>query len=299
MASHLKPSRPIEANNAPKSTAPSSVHDVISSQRLVSFLDKVAPLETEADRGHKEVVLQELHNIIHHWICEVAVEKGLYSDVESAQEVGGSLFVSGSYKLSINTADSDVDTIFVGPRFVSRSDFFEKLAPRLQTHPGVTSMLPISDASVPIIELELHGVSIDLQFVPLPVNIVPKALNILDDNVLQGLDPSAARSLNGPRVNELISRLVPNFETFKPMTRVLRLWAKARGLYNNKMGFLGGINFAILSAFICQLYPSASPATLVAAFFREFKDWRWPDPVFLTKPYVTPLSESGLLRAEG
>lgn len=289
-SAHLKPSRPLQPH-APRSTKPSIAHEVVSSQTLVNYLDKVAPLETEQDRAHKETTLQELLRVLQEWVCAVAVERGLYPDTDAAKECGGGMFVSGSYKLCINTAESDVDAVFVGPKFITRGDFFEKLPPRLNDFPGVTSMLLISEAYVPLIEMEMRGVSIDLQFVSLPLNTVPRALNILDDDILSGLDDQSARSLNGPRVNELIAMLVPNFDTFKVLARCLRLWAKHRGLYNNKMGFLGGINFAILSAFICQLYPNASPSTLLLAFFNEMSEWNWPRPIFLTKPYTTPLSE--------
>jgi len=41
--------------------------------------------------------------------------------------------------------------------------------------------------------------------------------------------------------------------------RCIRLWAKKRGLYSNKMGFFGGINCNLLVCFVCQLYPQARP----------------------------------------
>ena len=34
----------------------------------------------------------------------------------------------------------------------------------------------------------------------------------------------------------------------------MRVWAKRRGLYANKMGYLGGVNFNILVAMICQVH---------------------------------------------
>lgn len=43
--------------------------------------------------------------------------------------------------------------------------------------------------------------------------------------------------------------------SFLAVLRVVRVWAKRRGLYANKMGYLGGVNFNILVAMICQVPP--------------------------------------------
>ena len=46
---------------------------------------------------------------------------------------------------------------------------------------------------------------------------------------------------------------------------VVRHWFKQRGLYSNKLGFLGGVNFNILVAFVCRLYVERWPACVVCS----------------------------------
>lgn len=49
------------------------------------------------------------------------------------------------------------------------------------------------------------------------------------------------------------------------------------------LGCLGGVNWAILVAFVVQRYPNASPAVLLHKFFLMYHRWKWPNHVSLNE----------------
>jgi len=101
---------------------------------------------------------------------------------------------------------------------------------------------------------------------------------------LKGLKPKHISSVNGVRTGDMILRLVPNAETFRVLLRFVRVWAQARGLAGNVYGYLGGVNLALMCAFVCQRYPNAAAATLVLWLFHDLAAWRWPSPVYINTP---------------
>jgi poly(A) polymerase len=141
--------------------------------------------------------------------------------------------------------------------------------------------------------LVLDGVELDILFARLSLSSVPKNLSLADDKILLNLDePSVhdssgfaflflyffsfffffffsfyipdsvskifqVRSLNGVRVNDLIVNLVPNMTNFQMSARFIKLWAKKRGVYSNKLGYPGGVAWVMLTARVCQLYPNS------------------------------------------
>lgn len=135
---------------------------------------------------------------------------------------------------------------------------------------------------------------------------VPDDLDLSDDSILRGMDDANQRSLNGwsgrcganfprhlrltppsrllgSRVTDLILHLVPNVDVFRDALRAIKLWAKRRAIYSNIAGFLGGVAWAMLTARICQLYPTTLAAGIVGRFFAIYSAWQWPQPVILKK----------------
>lgn len=202
------------------------------------------------------------------WIKSVCKHKKLPEEIQF--NAGGEVYIMGSYKLGVQEPGADIDLCCVAPRHCSREDFFTSLYQILRRDPRVKDIVLAKDAYVPVMSFDLDGVEFDLLFASLPMLSVKPDLDIDDDAILRGIDDKSRLSLNGPRTTNMISALIPshNREVFLDVLRCVRIWAKRRGLYSNKMGYLGGVNFNILVAFISQLYPNACGVTSMHRFFK-------------------------------
>lgn len=74
-------------------------------------------------------------------------------------------------------------------------------------HSKVTNLNAIEGAVVPLLTFDYEEINIDLQIAILPRNTIPEDLNILNDQILVGVDAATEKSLNGPRVTELMIKV--------------------------------------------------------------------------------------------
>eukprot|EP01038_Epipyxis_sp_PR26KG_P008921 gene8921-12031_t len=258
---------------------------------LQNYMEEEMKLESQAEMDRRDLVLIEVRKIFLKWVRFIAIEiKKLPEPEDEEEDFGGELFVSGSHRLGVRDIGADIDTVCVAPAFCTKEHFFTYLKNSFQSHPDVTELNAVEGAIVPIISFDFQGVSIDLLFARLSENSVPRDIDILDDSILIGLDGASEKSLNGPRVTNMIFKLVgeKTFPNFLIVLRCVRRWAKKRGLYGNKLGYLGGVNCNILVAFVCQLYPNAGPSSLLSKFFKCFSEWKWPEPVMLNSIQQNP-----------
>lgn len=198
----------------------------------------------------------------------------------------------GSYSLGVHKPEADIDILAIAPSNVSRANFFTSLVERLNEDDRIEELHPVPGAYTPVIKFELMGISIDLLFCSVAEDSKLRqhqgSTYPIDDNDLFNLDEPSVRSLNGARVAQILLKTVPNHETFRTVLRAVKEWANVHGLYSNVLGFLGGINYAILVACICRKYRNETPATLLKAFFQTYSAWNWPNPVTLGKITMDP-----------
>ncbi|KAL0216117.1 hypothetical protein P9112_008301 [Eukaryota sp. TZLM1-RC] len=249
--------------------------------KLESYLRSVHVFETEEEARKREQVLIRLGSVVSDWIADVSRQKSHSEQLIS--EGSPTLFTFGSYKLGVHSAGADIDVLCITPKHIEKDDFFTNLKSRLEAIPGITELVAVPHASTPVMKFAFDGVDIDLVLGKTMLTSIPPDFDIMDVSVLNNVERTSVRQINGPRVAEEIMRLVPNITNFKLTLRAVKLWSQRRGIKNNAMGFLGGVSWAIMVARICQLYPNAAPSTLFSRFFFVYDQWQWPNAIKLNE----------------
>ena len=242
------------------SDAPPTAADLRDTDELVEVLRKAGLYEPDEETARRERAVAELTQALHDWAPAGA---------------GVRLHTFGSYRLGVQCSGSDVDTLCVGPATLSRDAFFSGFGDVLRGHPKVARFTAVPAARVPVMKFVFDSVEVDMLYAALAVDAVPRHLDLCDAGVLVGVDDTTALSLSGCRVTDGIVKRVPDVETFRTALRAVRHWCRAAGLYSNAMGLLAGVQCAVLTARVCQLYPRAAPATLVRKFFALYARWEW------------------------
>lgn len=279
------------------STNPLTQANLDSGSALIEELKKQKSYEATEVTNHRKRTLSKLMGVVVEFIKQAGLKKG-YSRA-AVDQFGGKIMPYGSYRLGVfgpgkhlpvlllytNCLGSDIDTLIVAPKQITRVDFFEVFPDTLrQMIPAeeIGSFTAVPESFVPIIKLVLFGLDIDLIFARIPsLNHVPLNFTLNDRKYLNGMDDGEIKSVNGPRVTDEMLSLIPEPRSFRVALRAIKIWAKRRGIYANIMGFPGGVAWAILVARVCQYYPLANGSLIVEKFFLIMCRWNWPQPVLL------------------
>lgn len=237
-----------------------TVRETQSNTALEAWLHTVSPVGEGSVLDGPKAALKRLHALFKAWAAPHAFH----------------MFVSGSYRLGVYSKDADIDVVFVTPCLIKRTDVFRSFVGCLFETEGVTDIQAVPQARVPIIGLRIDGQEFDILTCHLGTKTLPARSALLETyDWMNAVDEASVLAFSATRVTEVLIHSVPQWEQYTTALRFLRLWAKRRCIYSNKAGYLGGVNVALLTAFVARLYPHALASTLVTKFFEMFAEWRW------------------------
>ena len=272
----------------------------ILSNSLYNLLEEAHVFESKEECQEREFLLRNLYCILKNLAKEIIIqipeecksrnrEEMLdYSDENNNNNNNNiiKMYTFGSFRLGVHGPGADIDILCVGPESIEAEQFFPLLVKQLQQlcDDQCTNISWIREAYVPVCSFTYFGVDIDLVYARVPLPHIKEQFDIFNDIefLLPNLDQKTILSLNGSRVTDRILSVIakPHIEIFKLALRAIKLWAKRRGIYSNKLGYLGGVSWAILVAYICHHYPNCTtPADIVRMFFHWWHLWQWPKPV--------------------
>jgi poly(A) polymerase len=274
---------PLRPSQEPISLDGPTQVELDANEKLIEFLRSQDCFESQERADQRASVLQDLQEIVQKFIQKICESPAIQKPADGTL-VKAQLYAFGSYRLGVCSPSSDIDILCLTPRFVNRKHFFRVMHDLLLASPKVKKLTKIEAAYVPIMTMEFSDVDIDLSFASLDLESVPDDLDLSNDALVNSLDLHAVNSVNGVRTNDMILELIPSVEQFRLLLRFVRIWSKARAIYGNVYGYLGGINCSLLCAWICQRYPNACAATLILMLFMDLAEWPWPKPIYINTP---------------
>jgi len=255
------------------------------SDQLMKDLETLSPGPSEAQHAQiREVLMQTLMGC---QACCAALTMDAHGQQPSPDL--GQLVLLGSYHLGVMFPTDQVDVLYIAPLHLRLLDFRSALRVRLAQTSGVTASCPVGPdgiLSAPGLAFTMSGVNIKLLLaqqipgLPMPTN----------DSVVPNMAGLLTR-----KVSESILLSVPDQEQFRLLLRLVRYWAKQRGIYGSDLCFFGGTQWAICCARVCQMNPELQCLQLAAQFFRILSRWDWRQPMALLparSPGLLPMPEA-------
>ncbi|KAL3636738.1 Nuclear poly(A) polymerase 4 [Castilleja foliolosa] len=101
--------------------------------------------------------------VVKDWVKELTRLRG-YTD-QMVEDANAVIFTFGSYRLGVHGPGADIDTLCIGPSYISREeDFFYVLHNMLTEMEDVSELQTVPDAHVPVMKFKFDGISIDLLY---------------------------------------------------------------------------------------------------------------------------------------
>ncbi|KAI1767304.1 hypothetical protein GGR53DRAFT_527181 [Hypoxylon sp. FL1150] len=242
---------------------------------LTSYLTKHYILPSDADLAERDAALDTLRDVV--------------LQGENTEIRGRPLFALvpiGSYGLGVWDAASSVDFLCVG--HTSPKIFFTLAIQRLRkaSGRGVKILQRVDEHFGTILKLQVDHTRVDLRYCRLTsVSIAqtwPALETLLPDDPIFNV-PSGLRTHIKPLLDLCyLRRTIPNPEAFRMAYHAIKCWARRRGIYAAKYGYLSGIQISIMLTVICKLLSQAesiSAPVIITAFFDHYAGFDWKSDI--------------------
>ena len=241
---------------------------ISASPELIELVNQLEPKLNQAQQRQRETVLEII--------------------TQACKECLGfqpTLHLLGSYRLGVQSPESDLDVVCQIPTYLSGETFLKSVQQILEGLCETTQL--VIDAKVPLLRLKLDGISLDLLYAPVDesweLGIGHRALRSPFDKGGWGDLTSIIGSWEADLITEFVQKYVL-FDSFSLLLRAVRGWAKSRRIYGNSRGFLGGFSWALLSAWSCQYSDDYNTPVdqLLTNLFQLLNQHDWNKPITLT-----------------
>ncbi|XXG94294.1 hypothetical protein Hte_000548 [Hypoxylon texense] len=250
---------------------------------LKSCLAKQSVLPSDADLAQRGAALDLLKEIILHG--------------GSTETRGHPIFAVvpiGSYGLGVCDKTSTIDCLCVG--HTSPKTFFVLAIQRLRkAAPRGVKILGADEFFGTVLELQVNDIIMSLRYCRLPPTSnaetwpAIETLTLSPDDPIFSIPPSVC--LNIKLFSDLwfIRRTIPDPVGFRLAHHFIKCWARRRGIYAAKLGYLSGIQISILLSVVCKQLPIMpefpSVPTILATFYNHYAAFDWGnnivfDPAF-------------------
>ena len=125
--------------------------DKEATQALEGVLRARKLYEDSEELSARHVAVAALIELVQTWMREEGIALGVLDPSSSASDASwaqnpGMVCMFGSFRLGVHAPGADMDTLVVGPHYITRQAFFEKFTKRLEERTDIVSELSVSHA---------------------------------------------------------------------------------------------------------------------------------------------------------
>lgn len=191
----------------------------------------------------------------------------------------------GSYGLGVWSKSSDMDCLCIGS--ISSRVFFTLARQRLRkaAGSGIRVMRKVKARTGTMLEVEVLGLKCDLQYCQAAdvASLWPDLMKRPPSDPAFSLPTQTLLKLKPARDLFYLQRSVPDLAQFRFCYRVIKTWAKSRGIYAARFGYLGGIHLSVMLARLCKMLLHdggvVSATDIVTTFFHHYSQIDWKNDI--------------------